>query len=268
MERSKLESSCWAGSTHYAERARSIYEKTNGPDNVEIGKVTLVLAEISKGQLLYEAAESFGTKALAIFEKTAGPDSLATGKALLWLADLHIKNENYAEASSLLLRADTLYLKTHAKKRLDTGKLLYYQGEILRLQGDPKKAHGLYKKALKYFKKRSKFHPDLGGALLALAACRKSYLKYIKAEELHREGLSILETSLRAESILLEEPIREMVELLNFNGKHLCSMRRNAGVSSQETEMAADSGWFTIFNYTSLYTWRLPVALDTSIAIT
>ena len=25
----------------YAERARSIYEKTNGPDNVEIGKVTL-----------------------------------------------------------------------------------------------------------------------------------------------------------------------------------------------------------------------------------
>lgn len=205
----------------YAERAQSIYEKANGPDNVEIGKVTLVLAVISKGQLLYEAAESLGTKALDIFEKTAGPDSLSTGKALLLLAALHIKNENYAEASSLLLRADTLYLKTHAKKKLDTGKLLYYQGEIFRLQGDPKKAQGLYKKALKYFKKRSKFHPDLGKTLLALAACRKSNLKYIKAEKLHREGLSILETSLGAESTLLEEPIREMVELLNFNGKHL-----------------------------------------------
>ena len=143
MERSNLESSFWAGSTHYAEQAQSIYEKTNGPDNVEIGKVTLVLAEISKGQLLYEAAESFGMKALEIFEKTAGPDSLATGEALLLLADLHIKNENYAGASSLLLRADTLYLKTHDKKRLDTVKLLFYQGEILRLQGDQKKPRAL-----------------------------------------------------------------------------------------------------------------------------
>lgn len=204
----------------YAERAQSIYEKTNGPDNVEIGKVTLVLAELSKGQLQYEAAESFGTKALAIFEKTAGPDSLPTGKALLFLASLYIMQENYPEASALLQRADTLYLKTHAKKRLDTGKLLYYQGEILRLQGDPKKAQGLYKKALKYFKKRGKFHPDLGKTLIALAACKKSDLKYSKAEELHREGLAILETSLGTESLLLEEPLREMVELLAFNRNH------------------------------------------------
>ena len=204
----------------YAEQAQSIYEKTNGPDNVEIGKVTLVLAEISKGQLLYETAESFGTKALDIFEKTVGPDSLSTGKALLLLAALHIKNENYAEASSLLLRADTLYLKTHDKRSLDTGKLLFYRGETLRLQGDPKKAQGHYKKALKYFEKRSRFHPDLGRTMVALASCRKSDLKYIKAEELHREGLAVLESSLGTESILLEEPIREMVELLNFNRKH------------------------------------------------
>ncbi len=204
----------------YAERALSIYEKTNGPDNVEIGNGMLVLAGINKGQLQYEAAESFGTKALDILEKTAGPDSLSTGKALLLLASLHIAEENYAEASALLQRADMLYIKTYKKKRLDTGKLLYYQGEILRLQGDPKKAQGLYKKALKYFEKRSMFHPDLGRTLVALAACRKSGLKYIKAEELHIEGLSVLEGSLGVDSILLEEPIREMAELLNFNRNH------------------------------------------------
>ncbi|MGE5606589.1 MAG: tetratricopeptide repeat protein, partial [Bacteroidota bacterium] len=205
---------------NYAEQALSIYEKTNGPDNVEIGKVMLVLAEINKGQLQYEAAESLGTRALDIFEKTAGPDSLPTGKALLLLASLNIAKGNYTEASAFLQRADTLYIKTYKKKKLDTGKLLYYQGEILRLQGDPKKAQGLYKKALKYFKKRSKFHPDLGKTLIALAACRKSDLKYIKAEELQREGLAVLESSLGAESIILEEPTGEMAGLLAFNRNH------------------------------------------------
>lgn len=200
-----------------AEQALAIFEKTNGPDNVETGNVFNILAEVNKGQLQYQEAESFAAKALEIFEKAAGPDSLLTGKALIVLASVRIKQENYSEALSLLQKADFIYMKVYRKKRLDTGKLLYYQAETLRLQGEPKKAQGLYKKALKYYEKRSKNNPDLGKTLVTLAACRKSDLKYIKAEKLHRQGLTIIEGSLGSQSINLEEPIREMVELLVFN---------------------------------------------------
>lgn len=206
---------------NYAEQALLIFEKTNGPDSVEIGNGMLLLAEINKGELQYEAAQSFGTQALDVLEKTAGPDSLSTGRAVLFLASLHILAENYGEASALLQRADTLYMKTYRKKKFETGKMLYYQGELLRLRGDPKKAQSYYKKALKYYKKRGEFHPDLGRTLIALASCRKSDLKYIKAEKLQREGLSVLENSLGTESLLLEEPIEEMVGMLIFNCKHL-----------------------------------------------
>ncbi len=201
----------------YAEQALAIFQKTNGPNNVELGNVNALLARIYNGRLEYQKADSFGAKALDMIEKTAGPDSLLTGKALVVLASVRIKQENYSEASSLLQRADVIYMKTYRKKRLDTGKYLFYQAEILRLQKDHKKAQGLYKKALKYFEKRSNINPDLGKTLIALAVCRKSDLKYIKAEELYSEGLSILENSLGPQSSILEEPITEMVELLIFN---------------------------------------------------
>lgn len=201
----------------YAGQALTILQKTNGPTNVEIGNVYTVLAKINKGLLKYQEAESFGTKALETFEKTAGPDSLATGKALLLLASIRIKQENYTVASSLLEKAGVIYLKTYRKKRLETGELFYCQAETLHLQGEPKKAQGLYKKALKYFEKLSKCNPDLGKTLIALAACNKSALKYEKAEELQIRGLSILEGSLGTQSIILEEPTREMAELSAFN---------------------------------------------------
>lgn len=202
---------------NYADQALAIFQKTNGPDSVDIGKVYRLLAETGKGQFQLEKAESFGTKALEILEKAAGPTNLSTGKALVALASIRIKQENYLEALSLLQRADLIYMEAYRKKRLDTGYSLYYQAETTRLQGDPKKAQGLYKKALKYFEKRSDCNPGLGKTLIALAGCYKNDLKYTKAEKLHREGLAILSGSLGNESIILEEPIGEMVELLVLN---------------------------------------------------
>ncbi len=201
----------------YAGQALSVFQKTNGPANVEVGNVYTVLAEVNKGLLKYQEAESFGTQALETFEKTAGPDSLETAKALLLLASIRIKQEKYTEASALLPRAEVIYLKNYRKKRLETGNFFYCQAEILRLQGEPKKAQGVYKKALKYFEKLSKNDPDLGKTLFALAACRKSGLKYQKAEELQLQGLSILEGSVGPQSIILEGPIREMAELSALN---------------------------------------------------
>lgn len=201
----------------YGERALDTFQKTNGPDNMDVGNVYRLFAEISKGQLQLEKAESFGAKALEILEKAAGTTNLSTGKALVVLASVRIKQENYLEALSLLQRADVIYMEAYRKKRLDTGYSLYYQAEATRLQGDPKKAQVLYKKALKYFEKQSDCNPDLGKALIALAGCYKNTLKYVKAEKLHREGLAILSGSLGKESIVLEEPIGEMVELLVLN---------------------------------------------------
>lgn len=202
---------------NHAEQALAIFEKTNGPDNIETGNVYVLMTEISAGRLEFPEAESFGTKALEIIEKTAGPNSLPMGKALLTLASVHIKQEKYAEASSLLQRADPIYMGIYNKKPLDTGKYLYYQAENLRLQGDPKKAQDLYKKARKYFEKQSNFNYYLGKTLIALAICRKSELKYIKAEKLYEQGLNMLKGSLGTESVILEDPIREMGELLAFN---------------------------------------------------
>jgi tetratricopeptide (TPR) repeat protein len=202
---------------NHAEQALAIFEKTNGPDNIETGNIYALLAENSAGRLEFQEAESFGTKALEIVEKTAGPNSLSMGNALIRLVSVYIKQEKYLEASSLLQQTDLIYMKNYGKKRLDTGKHLYYQAEILRLQGDHKKAQGLYKKALKYFKRRSRCNPYLGKTLIALAACRKSDLKYIKAEKLHEEGLNVLIGSLGLECIVLEEPILGMAELLVFN---------------------------------------------------
>lgn len=201
----------------HAQQGLVIFEKTNGPDNIETANSYALLAEISAGRLEFQEAESFGTKGIEIVEKTAGPNSLSMGNALITLASIYIKQEKYIEASSLLQQTDLIYMKNYGKKRLDTGKHLYYQAEILRLQGDPKKAQGLYKKALKYFKKQSRCNPYLGKTLIALAACRKSDLKYIKAEKLHEEGLNILIGSLGPESIVLEELIRGMAELLVLN---------------------------------------------------
>lgn len=202
---------------NYAEQALAIFEKTNGPDNVETGNVYALLGEICAGRLEFQEAVSFGTKALETIEKTAGPDSLSMGKTLITLASVYIKQENYTGASSLLQRADVIYMKTYGKKRLDTGKYLYYQAETLRLQGDPKKAQDFYKKARKYFEKQSNCNYYLGKTLIALAACRKSDLKYLKAQKLHEQGLAILKGSLGPESIILEEPILEMAELSAFN---------------------------------------------------
>jgi tetratricopeptide (TPR) repeat protein len=201
----------------HAEQALAIFEKTNGPDNIETGNVYLLMTEISAGRLEFPEAESFGTKALDIIEKTAGPNSLSMGKALITMASVHIKQEKYAEASSLLQRADPIYMEIYDKKPLDTGRYLYYQAEILRLQGDPKKAQDLYKKARKYFEKQSNSNYFLGKTLIALAIYRKSELKYIKAEKLYEQGLNMLKGSLGTESIVLEDPIREMGELLIFN---------------------------------------------------
>jgi tetratricopeptide (TPR) repeat protein len=202
---------------NHSEQALAIFEKTNGSDNIETGNVYLLMTEIGLGRLEFQEAESFGTKALDMIEKTAGPNSLSMGKALVTMASVHIKQEKYAEASSLLQRADQIYMGIYDKKPLDTGKYLYYQAEILRLQGDPKKAQDLYKKARKYFEKQSNFNYYLGKTLIALAICRKSDLKYIKAEKLYEQGLNILKGSLGTESIVLEDQIREMGELLAFN---------------------------------------------------
>lgn len=188
------------------QRALAISEKTHGPEHPQAARSLNNLAEIYKGQGLYEKAESFGRKSLAIWEKDPNKHCLEIARCLNNLAEIYRALGRYSESESLHQQAEIAEKDFYSKIPFQFSPA----GREKALSSmSPSKREELYNWELHFCQTRVELqekalgleHPYVAEGLNNLARMHEAHGDYAEARHLYQRALGIWEKAFGPEHL-------------------------------------------------------------------
>lgn len=146
-------------------------EQTHGPQNREIGNISLKIGDVYARFAKYAEAERYYRRALQIFERSFGQRNLKVASCLGKLADLFFAQQKYADAETIYWRVLDITQSAWGAEHNDVAQCHKALARLLEAQGRLKEAEQFYLSALRIMEKvGGPDHPDLTETLRHLAS--------------------------------------------------------------------------------------------------
>ena len=146
-------------------------EETHGPQNREIGSISLRIGDIYTRLANYAEAERYYRRALQIFERSFGQRNLKVASCLGKLGDLFFAQQRYADAETIYWRVLDITQSAWGAEHNDVAQCHKTLARLLEAQGRLKEAEQFYLSALRIMEKvGGPDHPELTETLRHLAS--------------------------------------------------------------------------------------------------
>jgi tetratricopeptide (TPR) repeat protein len=146
-------------------------EQTHGPQNREIGNISLRIGDAYAKAARYAEAERHYRRALQIFERSFGQRNLKVASCLGKLGDLFFAQQKYADAETIYWRVLDITQSAWGAEHNDVAQCHKALARLLEAQGRLKEAEQFYLSALRIMEKvGGPDHPELTETLRHLAS--------------------------------------------------------------------------------------------------
>ncbi|HYW70112.1 MAG TPA: CHAT domain-containing protein [Pyrinomonadaceae bacterium] len=204
----------YAKAQSYFLRARSVLEKSVGPDHPDTLMVLYNLGIISKEQGDYAKAVQFHQQALDARERVLGQDNTLVAASLTDLATVYRVTGDYAKAEELQLRALAIREKLFGPEDESVGQVLFNLGALYGTKKEWAKAAEVTERSLRIWEKiLGPDHEDVGRILNNLSVQYKALGEYDKAEAASVRAIAISEKTIGPDNVRLADQLESLADI-------------------------------------------------------
>jgi CHAT domain-containing protein/Tfp pilus assembly protein PilF len=204
-----------------AQRSLAIYEKTYGPDHINVAGALSNLAILYQAQGRLADAGPLYRRSLAIAERVLGPDNPELATALNNLATLDDDQGRYADAETLYRRSLVIREKALGPNHRLVAASLNNLAVLYKRLARYADAEPLFKRALAIDEKvTGPDSPDVARALDNLALLYQAQARYAEAEQQSKRALAIREKKLGLEDPSVAVSLTNLGALYTAEGRY------------------------------------------------
>jgi len=207
------------------QRVLTIYEKTDGPQQLNVARILGNLAAMYYQQGDYERAEPLYVRAVNIEVKARGEEHPSVASVLSNLAALYRRKGDYSRAEVLLQRALSSYLKAFGPDHNLVASLLSGFADLYRDRGDQARAVQVMQRALEIREQNLKLILTSGSEQQ-----KQIYLDYLSTETSYALSLHLQSapTNQQAANLAFATILRRKGRALDAMTDQIAALRRRA----------------------------------------